>query len=140
MRFYFRSTSWIMALIVCVSVILLPSYVRAQQSRRGAAARKTQKRVPMVRFASGKSTLKIPLELDGNIILLRVRVNNSKPLKFNFDTGATGEDVCKMLKVERVDENSPASEAGLQAGDIITAIDGKLADSISSTELDRLFR
>jgi hypothetical protein len=40
-----------------------------------------------VRFASGRSTLKIPLEIDNNIILMQVRVNRSKPLKFIFDTG-----------------------------------------------------
>jgi predicted aspartyl protease len=33
--------------------------------------------------------LSIPLEIDNNIILMRVSVNNSKPLKFIFDTGAS---------------------------------------------------
>jgi Aspartyl protease len=44
---------------------------------------------PAVRFTSGNSALKIPLEIDNNLILLRVSVNGSKPLKFIFDTGAS---------------------------------------------------
>lgn len=41
------------------------------------------------RFTSGNSALNIPLEIDNNIILLQVGVNNSKPLRFIFDTGAS---------------------------------------------------
>ena len=37
----------------------------------------------------GNSALRIPLEIDNNIILLRVNVNGSQPLKFIFDTGAS---------------------------------------------------
>ena len=37
----------------------------------------------------GNSALRIPLEIDNNLILLRVNVNGSKPLKFIFDTGAS---------------------------------------------------
>jgi hypothetical protein len=50
------------------------------------------------------------------------------------------EDDCKVLKIEWVTENSPASEAGLQPGDIITAIDGKSTDSFASTDLEQLFK
>ncbi|HUQ31918.1 MAG TPA: pepsin/retropepsin-like aspartic protease family protein [Pyrinomonadaceae bacterium] len=45
--------------------------------------------MPTARFTSGDSALGIPLEIDNNIILMRVSVNNSKPLKFIFDTGAS---------------------------------------------------
>lgn len=89
MRYYFSSTARILALIVWVLAISLPLNVIAQQRRRGAVARKAQKRVPTVRFDSGNSALKIPLEIDNNIILMLVRVNNSKPLRLIFDTGAT---------------------------------------------------
>jgi len=41
------------------------------------------------RFTSGNSALKIPLEIDNNLLLLRVSVNGSRPLKFIFDTGAS---------------------------------------------------
>lgn len=41
------------------------------------------------RFVSGDSALKIPLDIDNNIIRIEVSVNHSKPLKFIFDTGAS---------------------------------------------------
>lgn len=89
MKRYSSLTARTLTRIVWVLAISLPLNVSAQQPGRGASARKSQKRVPMVRFASGNSALKIPLEIDNNIILLRVSVNNSKPLKFLFDTGAS---------------------------------------------------
>jgi Aspartyl protease len=89
MRRYVSSTTRIMLFRVLVPILLVPSSIVAQQPRRGASAQKPPKPVPTVRFASGNSVLKIPLEIDNNIILMRVRVNNSKPLKFIFDTGAS---------------------------------------------------
>ncbi|HKR02181.1 MAG TPA: retropepsin-like aspartic protease [Pyrinomonadaceae bacterium] len=61
----------------------------AQQARRGSSQRKARTAVPEARFSSGESALKIPLDIDNNIIRMQIRVNNSKPLKFIFDTGAT---------------------------------------------------
>jgi len=40
------------------------------------------------RFTSGASALGVPFELSGNLIVLKVRVNRSRPLHFIFDTGA----------------------------------------------------
>ncbi len=39
-------------------------------------------------FASGKSALAIPFDLDDNLIYVRVGVNGSQPLSFILDTGA----------------------------------------------------
>jgi hypothetical protein len=77
---------------VWVLVLLLlsePLPTNAQAPRKGTSAPKSQQAVPTVRFDSGNSALKIPLEIDNNLILIRVRVNGSKPLKFLFDTGAS---------------------------------------------------
>ena len=41
------------------------------------------------RFTSGKSALAIPFELEGNVIYLQVRVNDSPPLSFLLDTGSS---------------------------------------------------
>ncbi len=43
---------------------------------------------PTHRFTSGQSALGIPFELSGDLIVLKVRVNRSRPLHFIFDTGA----------------------------------------------------
>jgi predicted aspartyl protease len=53
-----------------------------------------------VRFASGNSALKIPLEINNNLILMQVRVNGSRPLKFIFDTGASHSGIDSKVAAE----------------------------------------
>ena len=48
-----------------------------------------QPSAPDVRFASGKSSLRIPLRLHNNLIYLQLSINNSRPLWFILDTGAS---------------------------------------------------
>jgi len=48
-----------------------------------------QQTAPPTHFASGTSALRIPFELSSNVIFLQVRVNNSQPLWFVLDTGAS---------------------------------------------------
>lgn len=43
---------------------------------------------PNFRFSNGQSALKIPFELNNDLIFIRTRVNNSPPLWFLLDTGA----------------------------------------------------
>ncbi|MDX6443087.1 MAG: hypothetical protein QOH71_161 [Blastocatellia bacterium] len=62
--------------------------IEGQRAGQNSPVRKPAEVVPRVRFASGKSALKIPFELFGNLILLQVRVNNSDSLRFILDTGA----------------------------------------------------
>jgi predicted aspartyl protease len=47
--------------------------------------------------ASGVPVARIPFELNGNILLLPVRVNGSAPLSFVLDTGAQGSSVNATL-------------------------------------------
>jgi predicted aspartyl protease len=44
---------------------------------------------PVHKFATGSSAEGIKLELINNLVLVQARVNNSDPLWFIFDTGAT---------------------------------------------------
>lgn len=88
---------------ICVLVILIlsePLQINAQRTRKGASARKPQQTVPAVRFDSGDSALKIPLDIDNNIIRMQVSVNHSKPLKFIFDTGASFSVISSQRAVE----------------------------------------
>jgi hypothetical protein len=76
---------WVLTLLVLSE----PSQTNAQQPGKGTSARKSQQDVLTFRFDSGDSSLRIPLDIDNNIIRMQVRVNNSKPLTFIFDTGAS---------------------------------------------------
>jgi hypothetical protein len=86
MQYHFILT---MAQIIWVLAVLLPFNLMAQKPKKSTAASKSQNPVPTIRFDLGSNALKIPLEINNNIILLRVSVNNSKPLKFIFDTAAS---------------------------------------------------
>jgi hypothetical protein len=44
---------------------------------------------PAYRFTSGPSSLRVPFELANNLIIVKARVNSSRPLHFIFDTGAS---------------------------------------------------
>jgi hypothetical protein len=76
---------WVLALLVLSE----PWQLNAQQPGKVTSGRKSRRAVPKIRFDAGNSALKIPLDIDNNIILMQVRVNDSKPLKFIFDTGAS---------------------------------------------------
>jgi hypothetical protein len=56
------------------------------------------------RFISGNSSLEIPFELSNNLVLLQVRVNDSAPVWFIFDTGAESTvidaELAKMLRLK----------------------------------------
>ncbi len=80
MNHYVRSVAQILVITAYMLLLSMTSHVAAQVIKRGESARKSQKRVSMVRFDSGDSALKIPLDIDNNIIRMRVSVNGSKPL------------------------------------------------------------
>jgi hypothetical protein len=77
-----------------------PLQTNAQETRKRTSARKSRQAVPTVRFDSGNSALKIPLDIDNNIIRMQVRVNNSRPLKFIFDTGASVSAISSQRAAE----------------------------------------
>lgn len=64
--------------------------VAPQRAKRvAAAARKQPAPPPAPRFASGRSALRVPFDLSNNLVLIRGRVNDSAPLWFILDTGAS---------------------------------------------------
>jgi predicted aspartyl protease len=69
--------------LVSASILFAATVLTPAQSRRPAHRKPAQK----VRFEDDHRTITVPFEGD-KIIVLRVRVNNSEPLKFLFDTGA----------------------------------------------------
>ena len=79
------------ALFIVLTVGTSASFQLNAQQRRDPA------RMVKSSFTSGDSALNIPLELDNNIIFLKVRVNGSRPLKFVFDTGASASVINSKL-------------------------------------------
>src|SRR5882724_11807865 len=74
-----RIRLWLM-LTMCLLVV--PSCLQSQGNR-------SQPRSRNFRFVSGNSALGIPFQEDDGHIFLQVRINNSAPLWFGLDTGAT---------------------------------------------------
>lgn len=68
-------------------ILATSGIIEGQQPGNNSSVRKPAV-VPRVRFASGKSALKIPFEVFGNLVLLQVKVNNTGSLRFILDTGA----------------------------------------------------
>jgi predicted aspartyl protease len=64
--------------------------VSAQQTgRHTSLPSRTSRLLPSIRFSVGQSSLKVPFDLVGNLILMKAQLNDSTPLWFIFDTGAT---------------------------------------------------
>src|ERR1044071_2785897 len=82
-------SSRIFAFVIFSAPLLCCVSLRAQQTTRRSPGPKSPTSLTKARFDSGNSALRIPLEIDNNLILVRVNVNGSKGLKFIFDTGAS---------------------------------------------------
>lgn len=78
--------------MVFAGVVLAASNIAFGQQKPGSAAL----RQSQVQFEKGQRTV-VPFVFEDNTIVLEVRVNNSKPMKFFFDTGA-GMSVLNVSK------------------------------------------
>src|SRR5438034_9027426 len=104
---------------IAIAAILLFSAVSSQaQPRRPARARKP---AANFEFTTGHSAV-IPFDLDGNSIVVQVRVNNSDPMKFFFDTGAAmsvvSTRVAESLKLKKIGDADVKGTGGNVAGSI----------------------
>jgi hypothetical protein len=79
---------------------------RSQVKAKTQTPRVARTPASLHRFAKGRAALRIPFELSDNLVYVRTRVNNSAPLWFILDTGASA-----TILNERV-----AKELGLRAG------------------------
>jgi hypothetical protein len=68
-------------------------------------------------------SVKIPVEIFNNLILVQVRINNSFPLYFIIDTGVKTTLMTEpvILNFVKMDEMTPIRVRGLGAGDLIEA-------------------
>ncbi|HVS21394.1 MAG TPA: aspartyl protease family protein [Pyrinomonadaceae bacterium] len=79
-----------------------------------------------VQFVTGHSALNIPFEFEYNEIVLQVRVNNSAPLKFMFDTGAGASILnarqAAWLNLKQVDSVKATGVGGNVQGSLATGV------------------
>jgi predicted aspartyl protease len=83
-----RSLNWRFALTLTVTLAACLTYVWTVTGQRRPKKHSTQAG-PTHKFSSGSSAREIKFELINNLPLVQARVNNSDPLWFIFDTGAT---------------------------------------------------
>jgi hypothetical protein len=69
------------------AILLAASNIALSQEKQSNPARPPSTNV---QFVAGHQVVNIPFEFVDNQIILKVRVNDSAPLKFMFDTGASG--------------------------------------------------
>jgi hypothetical protein len=84
-------------LSLLIFFLSLSTQVYAQHARRHKVTRNPSPPPPKVRFISGNSSLKIPFELSNNLVLVQARVNDSAPLWFILDTGASSTVIDSQL-------------------------------------------
>lgn len=96
-----------------ILVFLLSMFVQADaQSRKNKAAQIASPTL-QVRFVSGTSSLEIPFELSGNLVLLQAKVNDSAPHWFIFDTGAESTVIdTELAKTLRLKPNGKIVGSG----------------------------
>jgi predicted aspartyl protease len=84
-----RLTVFPLLLASLVTLSCLPLRVQAQATRRHTPPRNKSRIKPEHRFAKGHAAFAIPFENSNNLIFMQVRVNESEPLWFILDTGAS---------------------------------------------------
>jgi hypothetical protein len=110
--------------ITWAAVLLAVSNIALSQEKQSNPAREPP---TSVQFVSGHSALNIPFDFEFNQIVLKVRVNNSAPLKFMFDTGA-GISVLSARNAARL---SLKQVDTVRATGVGGSIEGTLANGVS---------
>jgi len=85
---------------------------------------------------------KLIIDYSRKQIILESRGTLSQRYEFDMSgmSLAAGGEGFKTFKVRALVENSPATEAALRVGDIITAIDGKSTAKLTLEQIRRMFR
>jgi Aspartyl protease/PDZ domain len=105
-----------LSLSVLAFILSMSMQVNAHQAKRKRLVRNPSRPAPTVRFVSGNNSLEIPFESSSNLILLQVRVNDSAPLWFIFDTGADStvidSQLAKVLRLKPRGKEVSTGSAG----------------------------
>jgi hypothetical protein len=108
--------------IVWALILLIPLHIAAQRANRNESARTSVIPAPNYHFASGTRALGIPFQLSSNLVLVQLRVNNSRPLWFLFSTASTSvidTVIAKELGLRvQGEEKSTANRKSIGSGSI----------------------
>ncbi len=115
MRHTFSSVNQIAVHIVWALILLIPLPTTAQQIR-DKTGRKPVNPAPNYRFASGTSAQAIPFQLSSNLVLVQLRVNNSRPLWFLFSTASTSVIDTRIAKELGLPVQGKEALGGIEAG------------------------
>jgi hypothetical protein len=85
---------------------------------------------------------RVILDYANGRIILEPNAHLSEPDEFNMSGASFVFDApnFKVLKVDKIREGSPAAEAGLAVGDVVTALDGQSVAKFNSAQLRQLWR
>lgn len=84
---------------------------------------------------------KVTIDYSRKQVVLEPNKHFSEPYEFDMSgMSLTSSEDFKTFKVRTLVENSPAKEAGLRVGDIITAVNGKLTAVLTLEQIRRMFR
>ncbi|HSP16849.1 MAG TPA: PDZ domain-containing protein [Thermoanaerobaculia bacterium] len=85
---------------------------------------------------------KVILDYARNRIILEPNARFAEPIEYNrsgLSLTTEGDDF-KTIKIAAVAGNAPASEAGLQAGDVVSEINGRPATQFTLTQIRSVFK
>src|SRR6266446_8218644 len=104
-------TKWI-AILFSTGLIALDACGQTAQGAR----RQPEMQLPSVHFPTSKNVVEVPFEVESGWIVIPVRVNGSRPLRYVLDSGATGavhynSTVVDSLKL-KITDTMPGRGAG----------------------------
>lgn len=85
---------------------------------------------------------KLVIDYSRKQIILDANNRISEPYEFDMSGAslAAGGENLKTFKVRSLIENSPATDAGLRVGDVISAVDGKPTTKMTLEQIRRMFK
>ncbi|HVF47026.1 MAG TPA: retropepsin-like aspartic protease [Pyrinomonadaceae bacterium] len=107
--------------ILLASMTLAVAPAAVAQVKKGPTEAKTK-----VTFPSGRAALRIPIEVDNNIIILSASVNGKPPIRLIFDTGAShtviNADRADQLGIKGSERVSGTATGGAIEGTMATGV------------------